>query len=237
MAAHRSTLLPVRRTTPARKEGFTSKERDAESQMDYFGARYYLAALGRWGSVDTLAATFPEWSPYNYVKNQPPSNRDELGLCPKNMGGDGKTKWLTDCPPESKGRQEWNRIASGKLEDPGWVDPMILFVGPAAEGEEAVKIIEPLGKKLSQMIARWIAHAAGRGGRDQFVKFATGFANSAVREGTHVTGKYLGHEGARIFRQGADYLAITAEGKLLSYVPKAEAGWGIEAAYRLLGGK
>ncbi|GEM_PF-5550407 len=30
------------------KELFTGKERDGETELDYFGARYYWAAGGRW---------------------------------------------------------------------------------------------------------------------------------------------------------------------------------------------
>ena len=33
---------------------FTGKERDEESEYDYFGARYYDARVGRWGAVDSL---------------------------------------------------------------------------------------------------------------------------------------------------------------------------------------
>ncbi|MBA3559084.1 MAG: RHS repeat-associated core domain-containing protein, partial [Gemmatimonadaceae bacterium] len=50
---------------------FTGKERDAESGLDYFGARLYMPAFARWTSVDPLAEKHPEWSPYNYVLNNP----------------------------------------------------------------------------------------------------------------------------------------------------------------------
>ena len=33
---------------------FTGKERDAETGLDYFGARYYSAAKGRFTSADPL---------------------------------------------------------------------------------------------------------------------------------------------------------------------------------------
>ncbi|MDT8341749.1 MAG: RHS repeat-associated core domain-containing protein, partial [Longimicrobiales bacterium] len=39
--------------------------------MSYFGARYYMAAVGRWGAVDPLADQFPGWSGYNYVLGNP----------------------------------------------------------------------------------------------------------------------------------------------------------------------
>jgi RHS repeat-associated protein len=64
-------LMPGRTLGSGTKEGFTGKERDAESGLDYFGARLYMPALGRWTGVDPLAEKHPEWSPYNYVLNNP----------------------------------------------------------------------------------------------------------------------------------------------------------------------
>ena len=55
----------------ATKEKFTGKERDVETGLDYFGARYYASGIGRWLSVDPLAEKYPSWSPYNYVLNNP----------------------------------------------------------------------------------------------------------------------------------------------------------------------
>lgn len=50
---------------------YTGKERDNESTYDYFGARYYDSRIGRWGSVDTLFSKHYDFSPYNYVLNNP----------------------------------------------------------------------------------------------------------------------------------------------------------------------
>jgi len=62
------------------REGYTSKERDAETGLDYFGARYYMAALGRWGNVDPLAEKYAGWSPYNYVMGNPLALVDPDGM-------------------------------------------------------------------------------------------------------------------------------------------------------------
>jgi RHS repeat-associated protein len=70
---------------------FTGKERDAESGLDYFGARYYSSNMGRWMSPDWAAK--PEAVPYSdlanpqslnlygYVNNNPLSKTDPDGHC------------------------------------------------------------------------------------------------------------------------------------------------------------
>jgi RHS repeat-associated protein len=63
---------------------FTGKERDAETQLDYFGARYYGSALGRFTSADRpFADQHPEdpqsWNLYAYVRSNPLKNTDPNG--------------------------------------------------------------------------------------------------------------------------------------------------------------
>ena len=54
----------------------SAKERDTESGLDYFGARYFSASLGRFNSVDPenqgATLTSPQlWNGYSYVGNNP----------------------------------------------------------------------------------------------------------------------------------------------------------------------
>jgi RHS repeat-associated protein len=70
---------------------FTGKERDAETGLDYFGARYLSSAQGRWMSPDWSSA--PEPIPYGdlsdpqtlnlygYVRNNPLGRADLDGHC------------------------------------------------------------------------------------------------------------------------------------------------------------
>ncbi len=63
---------------------FTGKERDAESGLDYFGARYYGSSLSRFTSPDVplndqYAQDPQSWNLYSYVRNNPLSNIDPNG--------------------------------------------------------------------------------------------------------------------------------------------------------------
>ena len=67
------------------KQKFTGKERDAESGLDYFGARYYGSALGRFTSPDPLLSSGhprnpQSWNRYAYVGNNPKKYIDPTGL-------------------------------------------------------------------------------------------------------------------------------------------------------------
>ena len=70
---------------------FAGKERDAETGLDYFGARYYSSAQGRFVTSDKILAkkewlADPQrWNPYAYVRNNPlryvdPNGEDLAGV-------------------------------------------------------------------------------------------------------------------------------------------------------------
>ena len=66
------------------RQKFTAKERDSESGMDYFLARYYSGPMGRFLSVDPDNAgaglTDPQtWNAYAYARNAPTVNVDPDG--------------------------------------------------------------------------------------------------------------------------------------------------------------
>lgn len=64
---------------------FTGKERDKESGLDYFGARYYGSSMGRFMSPDPLGDTVADvknpqsWNLYSYVLNNPLRFIDPFG--------------------------------------------------------------------------------------------------------------------------------------------------------------
>ncbi|MBN8568092.1 MAG: hypothetical protein J0M18_00555 [Ignavibacteria bacterium] len=87
------------------KYKFTGKERDIETNYDYFGARYYDARIGRWGGTDPLFEKHINFTPYNYVLNRSLNLIDPDGMDGKNKaymeaalpmeGGTGNTGSLS----------------------------------------------------------------------------------------------------------------------------------------------
>ena len=77
----------------ATEHHFTGKERDAESGLDYFGARYYASTMGRFSSPDDGSDQDPSnpqsWNLYSYVQNNPLSNVDPDGHTCQTNSTDG----------------------------------------------------------------------------------------------------------------------------------------------------
>ena len=97
---------------------FTGKERDTESGLDMFGARYYISSLGRFMKPDEPFAdqdeTDPQsWNLYSYVRNNPLRYTDPTGnACVQ--GSDGK--YVDD---DSRGETCAQVDASNQNAEPG----------------------------------------------------------------------------------------------------------------------
>ncbi len=87
---------------------FTGKERDSESGLDYFGARYHMSNLGRFMSPDPdNASAFlymddpQSWNGYVYARNNPLLYTDPSG------------QWYLVCRKDDKGKE----VECGKISD------------------------------------------------------------------------------------------------------------------------
>src|SRR6185312_4779301 len=102
-----STLLSMR-------SRFTDKERDTESGLDYFGARYYASSMGRFSSPDPSGLYFADptnpqsLNLYSYGLNNPLIGTDPTGLAycqwddgtyddSANTGVEGAVNSRTEC--------------------------------------------------------------------------------------------------------------------------------------------
>lgn len=79
------------RTFTYKRYRYVGKERDQESGLYYYGARYYAAWTCRFISVDPLAADYPQLTPYNYA-NQNPINDFDI---------DGQQDTQTESPTQN----------------------------------------------------------------------------------------------------------------------------------------
>jgi RHS repeat-associated protein len=98
----------------------SGKERDAETGLDYFGARYYSGAQGRFISADPLLNSgrpdIPQsWNRYSYTLNNPLKYIDPDGLweweantCAKNDKA---------CQNKRAEDQQWFRAAVNELDE------------------------------------------------------------------------------------------------------------------------
>ncbi len=55
------------------KYGYNGKEWNDDFGLGWndYGARFYDAAVARWGNIDPLSEKYSKWSPYNYTMNNP----------------------------------------------------------------------------------------------------------------------------------------------------------------------
>ena len=64
-------ILPQGNLAVTASYTFSAKEKDSETNLSYFGARYYTSDLSIWLSVDPMSAKYPSLSPYVYCADNP----------------------------------------------------------------------------------------------------------------------------------------------------------------------
>lgn len=81
-------------TSEHKRYRYVGKELDSESGLYYYGARYYAAWVGRFVSVDPLAASYAHLNPYNYAGNKPIGDLDIDGMQATGESENGGTPTL-----------------------------------------------------------------------------------------------------------------------------------------------
>jgi RHS repeat-associated protein len=98
-------------TPVAQHHKFTGKERDAESGLDYLGARHHASSLGRFMSPDPVHVLKQklvdpqQWNMYAYVRNNPLRFVDPKGKWLQLIGGDKERKKQLQALQEAVGKE------------------------------------------------------------------------------------------------------------------------------------
>jgi RHS repeat-associated protein len=75
-------ILASSNTSITTRFGFTGREFDAETGLNFYRARYYDPSIGRFLSEDPLRHASLDFSLYRYVRNHPTLFTDSQGLVP-----------------------------------------------------------------------------------------------------------------------------------------------------------
>ncbi|MGD0941559.1 MAG: DUF4329 domain-containing protein [Terracidiphilus sp.] len=143
------------------EQHFTGKERDTESGNDYFGARYYSSAMGRFMSPDWSAKAEPvpyakldnpqSLNLYAYVLNNPVGNRDPDGhWC---LFGHGTTCTPPPPPPPTPAPPKPPTPQQVKGAAPTTIAPGPKYATADQAGKTAVNNINPTSIKQDKEYA------------------------------------------------------------------------------------
>ncbi len=177
---------------------YVGKERDDETGLFYYGARYYAAWLCRFVSVDPLQFDYPQLTPFNYAGNKPITHIDIDGM---QSSGDEK---ITTQPRYSEQRDDDGNLLSKTkeqssltLNDDGSVTVHNLkgtmkynddgttstFVEPYSETVNNSDELSDKGKEYLNLISNYAAEGTKGFIRSQGFNFAeTGFSKYNPRQ-------------------------------------------------------
>ena len=96
---------------------YVGKERDGETGLYYYGARYYAGWIGKFLSVDPKADERQWLNPYNYVQNNPINKIDPDGKLDDGYQDlQGNYKWFDDETADVIGREDklWLKVTDDK---------------------------------------------------------------------------------------------------------------------------
>jgi RHS repeat-associated protein len=203
---------------------FTAKERDTESNLDYFLARYHSGAQGRFTSPDpsNLSVDFwlPQtWNRYSYVLNNPLTMVDRNGLWPWYI----HEKVIDEAFPGLSSQQlralkdaNWNMHYKSQTLGHGPQDPAVAYTHMMSDGTDpdpahgldlsmklADKFIEGNLADARAAQAAWIA--SGHSGISPQALAVFGNALHTVTDGTSPA-----HRGFQRWRGPWAYLGISS---------------------------
>ncbi len=106
------------------RQQFTQKERDAETGLDNFGARYYSSSAGRFTSCDPVSATQKHvtnpqrWNLYVYVINNPVALYDPDGRQDEGKGAGKVIDVFLNFPPVERNEGKYEKKINPRTGEP-----------------------------------------------------------------------------------------------------------------------
>jgi RHS repeat-associated protein len=161
----RTAAMGYQTATDGVNPRFTGKERDAETGLDYFGARYYSGAQGRFTSpdqpgFDQWPVNPQSWNLFGFVRNNPLSFLDPNGSECKRLpdGPNGEARYEGDCSSagdekvteSDKAQQTTVTAQEGSTLEYLFAPPVPRYVPDDKPlGEKAHKVLAQVGKKTA----------------------------------------------------------------------------------------
>jgi RHS repeat-associated protein len=131
------------RTFDKKRYRYVGKEKDGESGLYYYGARYYMGWVGRFVSVDPLAPKYAQLTPYNYASNRPIGDLDLGGLQTPT------TQPEPDLSPPGIVTQAESTVPAVQLKMEQRLHAMPTVPGPILSHQEPVTLSPELKKSLN----------------------------------------------------------------------------------------
>lgn len=236
---------------------FAGKERDAESGLDYFGARYYRGVSGRFTTVDPVmnveaALADPQrWNRYSYVFNRPlvmidPDGREAgyiylpngqmvapiNGITPtmgKVLAGTLAAAALVTAGPAA-----W-RVAVGCFLAPSCQSGAMNLLEEAAGGAPSPLSSRPPLPSLTSTTREALLEAAVAEGRGGVSEAGRALQSHAMRAGSWLKGLAQGGSGAANTSAARQALSEILEGGNASF--STHKVWGDVMSVRLSDGR
>lgn len=207
---------------------FTGKERDRETGLDYFGARYYGSRIGRFTTVDPFLNTQANlvepqrWNRYAYVTNNPlrftdPDGRDRVAEFFLGEAGKNINTWeaLTGTEAQAHYAQTAaeHPVIAGQLAVASLLAPDPTDAALAPIAARAFRLFGKADDVATEVVQRAMSRAEVEATQ------ATGLIRGG-REGTHYVSDAV-NSGAQRARQRLS-LGQTPEVRVTMEVPKGK---------------
>jgi RHS repeat-associated protein len=218
------------------RQKFTLKERDNETGLDFFGARYYASMQGRFTSPDDfLNDTHPRdpqsWNLYAYVRNNPLRFIDPDGTIKKDKDGniifektgEGTVTFMDKQPLLDKdGKPTGNTITITWTVDVGnvYADDGTKIEATKATSDMQVAVKDSKGKVLTEESAEVQKGLKDGGYSNSADCHGTTFANGQVWINNDQAEKIIkgDHYGLTSTPQAGDVGIFSSDGKLKNTV-------------------